>query len=213
MNKISNFKTCFMGILSCKKYKTRRDKQNLSNNIFEYKYFIGDPSLTSPLEKDEIVYLPCKDEYEFLPIKVLLMLDWIQENKKFDYVFKTDDDIIFNFEKLKELYDFVSTNNIKYAGHFISGGSYFSSYHANKCESEIKQYSIFVEACQYCAGGGYFLSKDVVQMIIKKNLDYNQKGSYIRKHIFEDHFIGKFLNQNGIFPTSINIQNQACFWQ
>lgn len=208
MNNVTNSKTCFMGILSCKKYKNRRDNQNLSNSIFEYKYFIGDPCLKSPVEEDQIVYLPCKDEYEFLSTKVLLMLDWIYKNKKFDYVFKTDDDIVFDFEKLQKLYYFVSSNNIKYAGHFISGGSYFSSYHCDKCENEIKNYAIFVKACEYCAGGGYFLSKDAVQIIIEKNTDHNKIDS-----IFEDHFIGKFLNENKIFPTSIDIQNQACFWQ
>jgi len=198
-----------MGILSCKKYKNRRDKQDLSNNIFEYKYFVGDPDLTSPIVEDQIVYLPCKDEYEFLPIKVLLMLDWIFKNKKFDYIFKTDDDIIFNFKKLEELYNFVSSNNIKYAGHLIYSNGYLSDYHKDKCEGEIKNYLFCVQKCQYCAGGGYFLSNDVVQTIIEKNKEHDK---IMQTEILEDYFIGKFLNENGIFPTSINIQNQACFW-
>jgi len=198
-----------MGILSCKKYKNRRDKQDLSNNIFEYKYFVGDPDLTSPIVEDQIVYLPCKDEYEFLPTKVLLMLDWIFKNKKFDYIFKTDDDIIFNFKKLEELYNFVSSNNIKYAGHLIYSNGYLSDYHKDKCEGEIKNYLFCVQKCQYCAGGGYFLSNDVVQTIIEKNKEHDK---IMQTEILEDYFIGKFLNENGIFPTSINIQNQACFW-
>ena len=209
MNNLISSKTCFMGILSCKKYKNRRDNQNLSNSIFEYKYFVGDPTLTTAIEEDQVVYLPCKDEYEFLPIKVLLMFDWIFKNKKFDYIFKTDDDIIFNFEKLKELYNFVSSNNIKYAGHFISTNGYLSDYHQDKCENEIKNYLFLVQKCQYCAGGGYFLSNDVVQTIIEKNKKYDK---IMQAEIFEDYFIGRFLNENGIFPTSINIQNQACFW-
>lgn len=210
MNNLISSKTCFMGILSCKKYKNRRDKQNLSNSIFEYKYFVGDPTLTTAIEEDQVVYLPCKDEYEFLPIKVLLMLDWIYKNKKVDYVFKTDDDIIFNFEKLQELYYFVSSNNIKYAGHFISTNSYLSDYHQDKCDNEIKNYLFLIKKCQYCAGGGYFLSNDAIQTIIEKNTDYDK---IMQTEIFEDYFIGRFLNENGIFPTSINIQNQACFWQ
>lgn len=209
MNNITNSKSCFMGILSCKKYKNRRDKQDLSNNIFEYKYFVGDPDLTSPIVEDQIVYLPCKDEYEFLPTKVLLMLDWIFKNKKFDYIFKTDDDIIFNFKKLEELYNFVSSNNIKYAGHLIYSNGYLSDYHKDKCEGEIKNYLFCVQKCQYCAGGGYFLSNDVVQTIIEKNKEHDK---IMQTEILEDYFIGKFLNENGIFPTSINIQNQACFW-
>jgi hypothetical protein len=198
-----------MGILSCEKYKNRRSKQDLSNSIFEYKYFVGDPTLTSPIEEDQVVYLPCKDEYEFLPIKVLLMLDCISKNKKFDYVFKTDDDIIFNFEKLQELYNFVSSNDIKYAGNFISTNPYWSDYHKDKCDGEIKNYLFLVQKCQYCSGGGYFLSNDTVQTIIEKNTDYNK---ITQTELLEDYFIGRFLNENGIFPTSINIQNQACFW-
>jgi|694.fasta_scaffold26737_8 hypothetical protein len=209
MNNTTNSKTCFMGILSCEKYKNRRGKQDLSNSIFEYKYFVGDPTLTSPIEEDQVVYLPCKDEYEFLPIKVLLMFDWISKNKKFDYVFKTDDDIIFNFQKLQELYNFVSSNDIKYAGNFISTNPYWSDYHKDKCDDEIKNYLFLVQKCQYCSGGGYFLSNDTVQTIIEKNTDYNK---ITQTELLEDYFIGRFLNENGIFPTSINIQNQACFW-
>jgi hypothetical protein len=48
-----------------------------------------------------------------------------------------------------------------------------------------------------------------VQTIIEKNTDYNK---ITQTELLEDYFIGRFLNENGIFPTSINIQNQACFW-
>ena len=46
MNMLDNF---FMGILSCEKYKERRVKQDLSQTIFDYMYFVGDSNLSNPI--------------------------------------------------------------------------------------------------------------------------------------------------------------------
>jgi hypothetical protein len=137
------------------------------------------------------------------------MLKWIYENKKFDYIFKTDDDIKFNFEKLKEIYNYISYNNIKYAGRLVSTNFHLSAYHKDKCETEIKNYLFPIQKTQYCAGGGYFINKDVVELIVK---NFEDQYIIMNKEIYEDYFIGRFLNKQGIFPVGVNIQNQACFW-
>lgn len=196
---------CFMGILSCKKYQDRRSSQDLSNCIFEYMYFIGDPSLEHPMVEGNVVILPCSDNYEDLPTKTKLMLKWILDNKpNIEYVFKTDDDIKFNFTKLFKNFIDLSIKKIDYSGHLVTTPGYESHYHQGKCQSDINDKVIYVDKANYCSGGGYFLSRKSVEIIINTEIGENV--------IYEDHFVGKTLNDHNIFPQNINLYNISCFW-
>lgn len=194
---------CFMGIISCQKYSERRLKQDLNNIIFDYKYFIGDPNLISPVVKGEIVYLPCEDNYENLPKKVKLMIKWISENlSSFEYIFKTDDDIKFNFNRLGETFHNIYMNKIDYAGNYVETTQSLSDYHVGKSEANIG--FVKIDPMTYCSGGGYFLSKKSVECILN-NLN-------MKCNIFEDYTIGKILNNCGISPSPIKLHNYSCFW-
>ena len=196
---------CFMGILTCRKYKERRDLQDLSGSIFKYMYFIGDPSIDQPVVEDDIVILPCGDNYEDLPLKTKLMLKWIIDNNPgLEYIFKTDDDIRFNFNELLVNYKEIVSEKIDYCGNVVDTKGYISSYHFGKCESQIDTKAVLVEKAKYCSGGGYFLSKKAAQMIVDKDIDSDV--------IFEDHFVGKTLNDHNIFPRYIKLHNTSCFW-
>jgi hypothetical protein len=196
---------CFMGVLSCKKYEDRRKTQRMNDNIFEYKYFIGDPNNEDIIIDDDVVILPCSDDYEGLPMKTKLMLKWIIDNRpKVNYILKTDDDIIFEFDKLYENYNHVKSNNIDYSGNVIKTFGYISDYHFGKCNSDINDKTFLVCPSTYCSGGGYFLSKKSAKIIIQTEIDKNT--------IFEDHFVGKSLNEKNIFPEHINLHNISCFW-
>jgi hypothetical protein len=194
---------CFMGIISCQKYLGRRLRQDLSNTVFEYRYFVGDPNLTTPVIKGDIVYLPCEDNYESLPNKVKLMIKWVSENfPDAEYLFKTDDDIRFDFDRLSDTFHYIYANKIDYAGNYVQTVPSISNYHMGKSESNIG--SIKIEPMTYCSGGGYFLSKKSVNHILS-NLD-------VEGNIFEDFTIGKILNDGGISPTPIKLHNYSCFW-
>lgn len=202
---MSLVKNCFMGILSCNKYKNRRLHQDLSNNIFEFMYFIGDPLLNEPIVNDNMVILPCGDGYENLPLKTKLMIKWIIDNKpNIDYIFKTDDDIKFDFVKLLENFKEVESNNLDYSGNEVFTNGYNSVYHKGKCDTDINESVIYVDKSNYCSGGGYFLSKKSAEIIIKTEISDNI--------IYEDHFVGKTLNSHNIFPKNINLHNISCFW-
>ena len=196
--------TCFMGILSCNQYKDRRNSQNLSLCPFEYRYFIGNPELTEAIENKEehIVYLPCKDDYTSLPQKVHEMLKWIVSNySQIDYVFKTDDDIRFNFLHLVENFQTISLKNFEYSGLVVNCKEYYSDYLQKKDPSEPL---IKVPSTKYCPGGGYFISKKCINILIEDLLKENT--------VFEDQSVGYCLNKHNIYPVNIKLQNYSCFW-
>ncbi len=202
MNMLDNF---FMGILSCEKYKERRVKQDLSQTIFDYMYFVGDSNLSNPIVEGNTVLLPCPDSYEHLPKKTHLMIKWILENKpNADYIFKTDDDIKFNFQKLQENSNYVLSNNIDYSGNLVSLKKSYSVYHFGKCDGDMDRIPVLVEQAEYCSGGGYFLSRRSAE-IIKNNFPSDDI-------VFEDYYVGKTLNDNRIFPAHLNLHNNSCFW-
>lgn len=197
--------TCFMGILSCEKFKDRRLVQELENCPFQYKYFIGKPNITSPIVKGNIVYLPCGDNYEDLSEKTYQMIKWVLlNNVTVDYIFKTDDDIRFNFEKLASLYGEVLLKKLDYAGHYIHSEGENTDYHFGKCFDKGKENIIILKPADYCSGGGYFLSKIACQIVL------NEMNKH--KTIFEDYSVGLTLNENNIRPINLNIKDNACFW-
>jgi len=200
----------FMGILSCKKYESRRKTQDLKNCPFEYLYFIGDSDLTEPKEDTEnkIVYLPCSDLYEHLPQKVYQMIDWIYKNKtNIKYMIKTDDDIIFNFPKLKMYSSYILNNRIDYAGKVQKkSNNSQSDYHYGKVEDlTLNKTKVKMPKCSFAEGGCYFLSKKSMDTIVNK---FNES----QMTIYEDQSIGHCLNQYKIFPFHIAVKHNACFW-
>lgn len=199
------YNLCFMGILSCNKYSDRRDKQELSDSPFEYKYFVGKNNDVNYLENENVILLDCDDNYESLPIKVKKMLEWILKNRpEVEYIFKTDDDIVFDFNKLKEQFINIKKEKKDYCGHVVNLSKSQSYYHLNKCEDESLNKPIDMMSTTYCSGGGYFLSKKSTEIVI------NQIDKY--KNIFEDYSVGRTLNENNIYPHEINLYNNSCFW-
>jgi GR25 family glycosyltransferase involved in LPS biosynthesis len=191
----------FMGILSCSKYKKRRENQDLKNIPFKYKYFIGNPELENPVVENDIVYLPCKDDYESLTLKVYHMIKWIKENNPdTEYIFKTDDDIRFDFNKLLYYSRLVYINGYDYAGEFVKCKKHFSDYHFK----EGGKNKVFVPDTKYCTGAGYFISKKSINILMEKLLkEYN---------IFEDQSVGYCLNKEKIYPIGIKIKNNTCYY-
>jgi len=199
------YMNCFMGILSCEKYENRRSDQFIDDSIFEYKYFIGNPNQKTSTVNGNIVTLPCDDSYESLPTKIKKMLEWILENKtNIDFIFKTDDDIKFDFEKLSETFEKLMIEKYHYCGNLVVTSKHYSMYHLDKIKSSIDKNMTLLEDSKYCSGGGYFLSTEAAKIIVDK-IDLNVS-------IFEDYLVGKTLTENNITPVHINIHNTSCFW-
>lgn len=196
----------FALILSCEKYAFKRSRQDKTSLPMDYRYFAGNPNLSEPQEIDDVVYLPCRDEYEFLTKKTLLAFKWIRENIGFvDYVLKTDDDVVFDKQKIIEMLSNLRQKNIDYAGILHKGG-YRSRHHFGKC-SDDRMNSVLmpVPDVTYCIGGAYWVSQRG-QKILDSIEDY---GSYFS--IYEDACIGNILVSNGLKATQVNIK-EAMRW-
>lgn len=186
----------FTVILTCEKYKSKMLQQDTSR-LGDYMYFIGDPSLTSPIVKGRVVYLPCKDNYESLTDKSLMAIKWSFENKDFDLLLKTDDDVIFldGFDEM-----ILEASKYDYCGSLARGG-YLSSWHFGKCEDkELGSKRVHVPNVIYCRGGGYFLSRRSVSLLAKQELRPD-------RCIFEDAEVGELLRKSQITANRIEIKD------
>lgn len=203
----------FLLILSHKNSIFREEQRQkilaTNNGKFIFYYFIGDVNLKSDYLVDEsnnVVYLKVPDNYESLSMKTYYAMKFISENylDKIDGVFKTDDDINLDIDKL---FKCVSDNkNVQYFGVVNSSTEYESTYHFGKCESpEMNRKSIRIPNCVYCPGGGYYISKSSISNII------NNK-SIFQDIIFEDVSVGVSMNRYGILPTNINVKDNGCVW-
>ncbi len=194
--------TCFAIILSCKKNAEKMKAQNLDGFPFDYSYFIGnDRSLTESINKN-IKIAKCKDNYESLIFKTYESIKWVDENIEYDYILKTDDDIVFDNHKIEKLYKKIHSNNIDYTGYFNEDSNslyaYYSGYHFDKCEGpEINKNPVYCPPNNpYASGGAYFLSKLAVKKYLKQ-FPFEDK-----QLIFEDLLTGKILNNEPILNIS-----------
>ena len=198
-------KRLFTIILSCEKYEDRRLCQNTSR-VGNYMYFIGDPTLSSPVVKwrgsSGTVYLPCPDNYESLTLKSLMAIKWAVENRDFDLLLKTDDDVLF----LKRFDDVVcDASKYDYSGALESGG-YDSNWHRGKVENkDLNTKKFFIPPGSYCQGCAYFLSKKAALILAKHKI----KNDYC---IYEDAEVGHILSKSEIYARRIDVRRGFEFY-
>ena len=187
---------CVAIILSCHKYlSSRAFDQDITELPFEFRYFVGerDPRrFTNIALPTNVVELPCKDNYESLVFKVHEAIKWVSSNLEFDYILKTDDDIIFDSELILNLYDKILSNSVDYGGHFVRPEKMplWSYMHQHSCEDPIlKCIPAVSPQLPYASGGAYFLSKKAVNA-------YLNHFPLMRKDIiFEDGFMGACMQE------------------
>ena len=214
----------FMGVITCKKYQYRIESQGLMNKKlpFNFRYFVGDPDLETIGEKisdiskaiedkeNNIVYLPCPDNYESLPKKVYLMLAWITKNyPDVEYIGKVDDDVLFNMGKYITYFKYTIINKYDYAGVVINAKNKTGICHIGRTEDpELGKNPIKFPDSVYCGGPAYFLSKKAINIILEDLWKPETKTT-----IYEDQSIGHCLNRRGIYPNKLTIKNTACYWK
>ena len=131
--------------------------------------------------KNNEIYCPCIDNEKNIGNKTLMSFEWLLNNKKFDYIFRSNTSSYINQKKLLEFITDKPINN------FYSG---IIGY-----DNEEKIY--------FASGSGYFLSRDLVKLVVdnKNVLDYN---------ILDDVALGKFLTKYQIinypFYRRLNIE-------
>lgn len=202
---------CFMIILSCHAHADRRRRQDLRQMPFSYRYFVGAAGGgTAPLA-DDVVQLDCGDYYEDLPMKTFRALQWVREHyPHVDYVLKSDDDIVFDFERVFRLYTSLCLRRVDYAGNVVHLGEHCkdTTYHYGKCHDKSKEvpFPYRVLPLHYCSGGGYFLSRRAVDACLASESVYSG-------HLMEDMATGEALLARGITATATDLHTGgACRW-
>jgi hypothetical protein len=145
---------------------------------------IGDPTISSEYEyreKENIMYVQCKDTYEALPKKTYLTILAVQRLfPEVEYLLKTDDDMkceIPAFEKMLE-----KIIGYDYGGQIVEIPTYMSEYHYPNVDPEFRK-PYMVQSTQYCPGRFYFLSRNARRSLIAQK-------EFFAKQIFEDYTIG-----------------------
>jgi hypothetical protein len=190
--------------LSCKKNNNLWEK--LLNININSIIFYGNPEINEPfIYKNRILTLKCNDTYDFLPVKVYLMIKNILKIPEFNditHILKIDDwdtKIDNNmYIKLKDinLSDYCGQQlNNKYNGD--------KRWHFNKCPIDSiwhnKEYD--GKFVPWLDGGcGYILSKNAMNIISNSNISELEIYENI---IYEDLMIAIILHKNNIYPKHI----------
>jgi glycosyltransferase involved in cell wall biosynthesis len=197
-------------ILSCKKrlhkaiQKLNQFKESNINAIC--KIFVGDVNIEKSYEKNNIVYLNIPDNYESLPLKVYRSMSWFLDNHNIDYIFKTDDDIVIDFNKLSELFENNISNKILYCGNVAVFKPFYDTNHFDKTEDKkfnnekgfINYYGF------YCSGGGYFVHTTILKNCLEKYINLY----FSKKILAEDLLMGIVVNELNILPIHIDYFNK-----
>jgi glycosyltransferase involved in cell wall biosynthesis len=196
-----------IAIISCKarlhkaiEKKKIFDKYKIAND-YDCKIFIGDTSISDTFcDDNNIVYLKVPDNYESLVPKVYEALKWIKSNTDFKYVFKTDDDIQINFDKLYSLFLREVNNKVAYAGNVSMFSPFVDSWHFGKCQDpDLNKTKININVNGiYCSGGGYFIN-----ITNEKIIDDYLNNYKLSKIIAEDLLMGITMNNNNIIPIHL----------
>ena len=198
-NKINYYKKnkIIILILSCKN-NTNRQKiiretyiKDIKKLGYEYYFLIGsnktkrEDDILYKME-DDILYVNIEDLYENLPLKILQGYKYLYKNIEFDYIYKIDDDIMININRLEE----IPYYNYEYYGRLVGKESFNRTYHQSKVSNNSfwknKIYDKSYLGKWYGGGFTYFLSKNALDVIIK-----NPK--LIENDLLEDKAIGDTL--------------------
>ncbi len=200
-------KSIFFLIPTCHKYseKTKSIRETWAKDLnkygFRYLFLLGDPKLDqAKLEKDTL-FVPCRDDYESLLLKLILGYDYLYHNLDFTYVYKIDDDCFPNLQKfqndiLPQLIDEEYFGGLVYP----KGSKLNTKWHFGKCSNPKFDRPFPYEQLpfDYALGGyGYFLHKEILPILFQHKDRFRAE---LDKHIYsyEDVKIGEILHAGGI---------------
>jgi hypothetical protein len=120
-----------VGVLSAKHYEERRNAcrrtwvaEAAAHSEVEILFLLGGGlGLGRAVRTDDLLTLPCRDDYASLPQKVRGFLQWALESFEFEIAFKCDDDTYVHFQRLMH-YDFANHDYVGAdIGGYASGGA------------------------------------------------------------------------------------------
>lgn len=178
-------------ILTCNVKRQQIIRKTYLNDIkrigYEYYFVIGG-------EKNEIIgdilYVQVEEKYENLPNKMILAYQFIFKNRKFDYIYKLDDDVIVNFDRLED----IPYYNFEYYGRLVGEKTFDRYSHTNKVSNDSiwknKKYNKSYYGKWYGGGFSYFISFNAINILINNS-------TLIKNDLLEDKAIGDTLKLFG----------------
>ena len=156
----------------------------------------------------DIVLLPNHhDTYNQLTEKVRQTIQWADKNLQFDYLIKTDDDVVIRLDKMVDALRKIGCPERLYWGHFminitVDQTGKWKETNYNACSTYLP----------YVSGTGYVLGRQVVQLITKHS-------EHLRHFLSEDVSMGFWLapyqmtrvpdRRFYLIPTCYNVAIQA----
>lgn len=175
----------------------RTDFQSLENTIKETWYNLKNDDVEILFYKERYnqhtsdvvieypnLYLPCDDGLLNCGHKTIMALDWTMQNFEFDYIYRSN---LGAFVDVNNLLNFLKNKPKKefYCG-IIGKDTYWLG-------SEI----------EFASGSGYFLSKDLVELVISNS-------NLWPHHAVDDVALGYLLSLFNIKPNNTAIRKNIC---
>jgi hypothetical protein len=184
-----------------------RQKDWLKKCGLPYLILYGDKSIEEDylyIKDTNTLIVKCPDTYEYLTLKLACAYKFIvtaPEMLHINGVFKVDDDVVVNCDRLKNLIK--SYIHQDYVGHVYR---IFQDTHCNHHITKTKDRSLQtitfkLNACDICYGPMYFLSRRALLIIVSK-FSYHNFNIYSTE-MYEDYTFGNILRKCNIAPVCI----------
>ena len=191
-------------IPTCEIYRDKADAvrhtwvAELTKIGFRYFFLMGNPQLDISQVRGDTIYVPCKDDYESLLLKLALGYAFLYRNLDFSYVYKIDDDCVVNVTRLfQQILPQLADNQYLGGATLNKGAQIDDRWHFGKCRNSTfdKPYKFDRAPFAFARGGfGYFLRRDVLPAIFEHESTLRKElesGTYS----FEDVRISELLGK------------------
>ena len=190
-------------VISCEANRHKQEfiRQTWLNDLkaanIEYVFIEGNPSLEHSVHLGDRIFVNCPDTYEYLSHKVYKAIKAVRETYNPEFVLKTDDDCIYNIQKILEIdlhsYEYIGSN-------IISGERATYDWH-KKSLSNLQLADILYKARRdirwFDGQGGYFLGRKAMDIIVQTGLEEFS-------HMFEDYAVGRALHGKVEMPEFVS---------
>lgn len=163
----------------------------------------GDNRISTEYEiDDKYLILNCGDNYDDLSPKTIMLFRVIEKiHPTIKGVFKCDDDILPNINKLKELFTYILNQEpeIHYLGNVLKKEQVsYEGYHISKIQDKKYDKKLITYSCSYTSGPLYYLSMYAVKVFNQEIMEFT-KDKETTEYFYEDNIVGYILNSRNIF--------------
>jgi len=150
-------------------------------------FALGVPEVLRPERQGNCLFLPCPNDYPFLPSRIRWLCRWaLDEPLAWDYLFKTDDDVRLDVHRLAA-YELANADYCGHAMELYDGWGHDTA--GRKIKAKMKLYA---------SGCGYFLSRRAAAIVAERfAAERIEQGA-------EDLLVGQVLREAGIQLTVDN---------